>query len=842
MASKMTAKERHEKTKEIFDQALLLDSTERLAYLRRASLGDDAVMHEVERLLASDLQTGSLWETAIQNQIADRLTVAFGASDHKDLIGEVLNGRYLIQSLLGEGGIGTVYRAADLRLHAKPVAVKLLREESYKAKDPKKEKWIKRKFLQEAEALSRVHHIGVVEVLDRDKLADGRPFFVMEWVDGRPLLDAITPYGLDFEQVAMLVRQMGEALTAVHEKHVFHRDLKPENIMLQSFGDEEERVKLIDFGIAKVKDSEFGPETSFALVVGTLPYLAPEQIQGQEISEMTDTYGLGVIAYEMLTGRRPFNPTSKELPVAMQQILQMQQTGQFIKPRELRRDLPEAAEQVIMKALSFHPKARYECAKSLGETLAQALIENKSAPQDKAQGVAQPAAELKPEPAHILFMDVIGYSAYPMSQQHQIVKQLQELVRNARTVKESREARQIIILFTGDGMALGFFGDPLVPMECAKEIAEAMQLQNDFELRLGLHTGPVYRIEDINANRNLSGSGVNFAQRVMDCGQAGQILLSKTYADYLLQLGGEWQRHLQDLGEREVKHKIKIHVFNFYNGKVGIPIEIAEERHEVLPNPQSQNSERRQESVTKWRLAGLALALLLAAIGGWLVWHFALSSGVTNRNALMDNRNISGGIIKPERTLNYTVVIQKIKNEKLVGEPIEMYGDLDSVIFFQADDAIHFRFRVLETGYLYLLNEAPQPWRDGKPIYYVLFPSKMDNDASALVEANQTRRIPRIDLQIPQQGWIGFGGGTGTEIIWLIWSSTPVVELEAVKRLNSPETGGKLTDIKQIVVIQDFLTEHSRTELKGEKDAANKLTRVNFTEDLLVHTIKLQHR
>jgi len=250
----MVAEERHRKAKEIFHETLQMGDGERVTYLEQACLGDERLRQEVQRMLASDQQANDLWEAAIQNEIAERLTAAYGADDNNSPIGELLSDRYLIQSLLGEGGIGTVYQAVDIQLNSKRVAVKLLREDRYKSKDRKTDEWLKRKFLQEAEALSRMHHPGVVTVLDRGELADGRPFFVMEWVEGRNLRDAMKPYGMDFEQVAVLMRQIGQALTAVHNKQVFHRDLKPENIMLQRLGDGEEQIKLIDFGVAKVNN------------------------------------------------------------------------------------------------------------------------------------------------------------------------------------------------------------------------------------------------------------------------------------------------------------------------------------------------------------------------------------------------------------------------------------------------------------------------------------------------------------------------------------------------------------------------------------------------------------
>jgi len=780
-------------------------------------------------MLASDQQTGNFWEAAIQNQIVERLTGVYWADDHNSPIGEVLNSRYLIQSLLGEGGIGTVYRAIDLQINSRPVAVKLLREDRYKSKDQKTDEWLKRKFLQEAEALSRVRHPGVVMVLDRGELDDGRPFFVMEWVEGRSLRDAMKPYGMGFDQAALVVQQIGQALTAVHGQQVFHRDLKPENVMLQNLGDGEEQAKLIDFGIAKVKDSEVGPETSIAMVVGTIPYLAPEQIQAQTTTAATDTYALGVIAYEMLTGRWPFNPTSKDPHVAVQQISIMQRDRQLIKPSDLRSDLPEAAEKAILTALSFEPAERHARTKDFGEDLAQALLDREASNQKNMRGSRQSSDEMKPEPAHILFMDIVEYSKRPMSQQRQIVNQLQDVVRNAGTVEQARDAHQVIILFTGDGMALSFFGEPLLSLECAKEVAKAMQSQYDFELRMGLHTGPVYRIEDINANKNIAGGGINLAQRVMDCGDARHILLSKTYADYLIQLG-DWTPHLRDLGECEVKHGVKLHLFNFYDGEVGNPETPSKLR--LAPPPDVVISDGRNR---RWWIAAVAAAILVV-IAGAMMWRFGLSAKPESPTA---NGNRSVGEMQPEpvRTLAYSVLAQTWRGNKPVGEPQEMFGDLDRAIYFREDDRIRLNVTAAQVGYLYLLNEGPKPASDEHPVYTVMFPSPADNNASALLAANQRKTVPRTE-----DPPIGFVGNKGTEKVWLVWSVTPIAELEAVKRLNNPKDFGAIRDPNQVSSIQTFLTEHSGAKIQGEKNEADRRTKLSFAGDLLVHLVKLEHR
>jgi class 3 adenylate cyclase len=172
---------------------------------------------------------------------------------------------------------------------------------------------------------------------------------------------------------------------------------------------------------------------------------------------------------------------------------------------------------------------------------------------------------------HVLFLDVVGYSKLSMDRQTETLRQLQDSVRSTDTfLQASTEPDSLISLPTGDGMALVFFRGLTAHVRCAIELGTALKEHPDLELRMGLHSGPVHRVSDINDSRNVSGGGINVAQRVMDCGDAGHILLSKSVADVLRQLGG-WGEKLRDLGEVEVKHGERIHIYNLVDGNRGNP-------------------------------------------------------------------------------------------------------------------------------------------------------------------------------------------------------------------------------------------------------------------------------
>lgn len=281
----------------------------------------------------------------------------------QNYLGLLLKDRYLIERVLGRGGLGAVYLARDRQLLNRPVVIKVLiaerGEEHYN-------NWFQKKFKQEMEALARINHPGVVGVLDTGEMPDGKPFLVMQYVEGVTLRSVMINQGMDFNYVANIVRQIGQALSAAHAKGVYHRDLKPENIMLEEVGGGHQQVKLIDFGVARIKDSEVATDVEITWIAGTPPYMAPEQLRGRPTAE-SDVYGFGAVVYEMLTGHPPFKAGSAV------DLYELQREGALVKPSEARKNLPEEAEAAILKALSFNATDRYQSARDFAEELAAAL-------------------------------------------------------------------------------------------------------------------------------------------------------------------------------------------------------------------------------------------------------------------------------------------------------------------------------------------------------------------------------------------------------------------------------------------------------------------------------------
>jgi eukaryotic-like serine/threonine-protein kinase len=298
-----------------------------------------------------------------------------------------LNGRYEIERELGSGGFGVTYLARDAQMHSRRVAIKVPRTEGGAFDDP----WFRKHFDDEIKALARIEHPCVVRVYEYGWTPEGHPFFVMAYVDGESLWDAARGDAMGLRRAARIIGQLGSALSAAHDVGVVHRDLKPENVMLQSFGSEEFAV-LIDFGIASVRDFQAGRREQSTVVAGTRPYMAPEQLCGAP-EPASDTWALGVVAYELVTGRLPFEAND------LVALADMQRAGLGTMPKALRPELPEAAQAVILKALSYDPSARHARADEMGEAFLRAVAGGAATtlPQDYPAELRHETAPPSPE-------------------------------------------------------------------------------------------------------------------------------------------------------------------------------------------------------------------------------------------------------------------------------------------------------------------------------------------------------------------------------------------------------------------------------------------------------------
>jgi len=243
--------------------------------------------------------------------------------------------------------------------------------------------------------------------------------------------------------------------------------------------------------------------------------------------------------------------------------------------------------------------------------------------------------------AHVLFMDIVAFSKLPMDQQYKVLSLLQEAVRNTQAFAHAYNDGSLISLATGNGMALVFFCDPEFPVRCAVELSRALRQAPEIKLRMGIHAGPVYRVADINAARNVAGGGINMAQRVMDCGDAGHILISNAVAEVLTQVS-RWTKVFHDLGEVEVKHDVRVHIFNLYTDDAGN----AELPQKVRAAQQAAQEERAKATRKRLALAIVAAGVVVVLSAGGL-WHSRQSKRLTDKDTIVlsDFTNTTGDTV-----------------------------------------------------------------------------------------------------------------------------------------------------------------------------------------------------
>ena len=229
------------------------------------------------------------------------------------------------------------------------------------------------------------------------------------------------------------------------------------------------------------------------------------------------------------------------------------------------------------------------------------------------------SSDVKFEIGHVLFIDIVGYSKLLIDEQRDYLRMLNEAVRETDSFRAAEGAGKLTRLPTGDGMALVFATTPDAPVSCALQLSKALRSHPEVQVRMGIHSGPVSGITDVNDRSNVAGAGINLAQRVMDCGDAGHILLSRRVAEDLEQYR-QWQPCLHDLGECEVKHGTRVHVFNLYTDGVGNPEQPEKLKQRDL---EAAVSTAKPTSSRKYILILIAAALIIAAlaIGGFLLWQ-----------------------------------------------------------------------------------------------------------------------------------------------------------------------------------------------------------------------------
>jgi TolB-like protein/Tfp pilus assembly protein PilF len=220
---------------------------------------------------------------------------------------------------------------------------------------------------------------------------------------------------------------------------------------------------------------------------------------------------------------------------------------------------------------------------------------------------AESKKEIELEIAHVLFLDIVGYSKLSVNEQHARVDELNQIVRASEQYQKAEAANRILKIPTGDGMALVFYKSPEEPAQCAFEVSRALKDNQRLQVRMGIHSGPISGVVDVNERTNVAGAGINLAQRVMDCGDAGHILLSRHVAEDLAEYE-RWRPYLHDIGTFEVKHGVRVSVTNLYSDEIGNP-----------NLPSKLQAVKKHRARVRWAAVAIGLLVLGAIVAAFMI-------------------------------------------------------------------------------------------------------------------------------------------------------------------------------------------------------------------------------
>ncbi|MGH9802966.1 MAG: protein kinase domain-containing protein, partial [Blastocatellia bacterium] len=375
--------ENWKKIDELLDAALDLPSERHAAFLDEVCEGDEELRRELESLLAAHQKAGSFIETTPAKGLASALDFEQAQAAPGSLVGRKL-GHYQIAALLGAGGMGEVYRARDPRLD-RNVAIKVLPKHLSSHPDAMA------RFEREAKAVAALSHPNILAIHDFGH-QEGTAYLVMELLEGATLRQRLKDSVLNWREAVKISASIADGLAAAHAKGIIHRDIKPENVFLTN----DRQIKVLDFGIARVKravasnaatllsqNAPFLEETKPGTLMGTIGYMSPEQVRGENVEAPGDIFSLGCMLIEMMTGERPFTrPTAPETLAAI-----LRDEPPAIDAAD--QDTPVELEKIVRRCLEKNPDERFQSARDLALDL-RSLLTSSSGIYRAVSGAQRP--------------------------------------------------------------------------------------------------------------------------------------------------------------------------------------------------------------------------------------------------------------------------------------------------------------------------------------------------------------------------------------------------------------------------------------------------------------------
>lgn len=518
--------------------------------------------------------------------------------------GTIVNNKFEILKELGGGGMGVVYEARDIKLNRtvalKFIPLELTRDQQYKER-----------FIKEAQAASSLDHQNICTIYEISETDDGKLFIAMPRYDGETIKEKLKEGPLPIGDVIDISKQVARGLAETHSRGIIHRDIKPANIIITSDG----TAKILDFGLSKqIDDKEI---TRTAAVMGTMAFMSPEQISGEEVGHRTDIWSLGVVMYEMLTGRLPFE--GDQGVVIMHSIINKSP----IPPTEQRAEIPRELERIVLKCMRKDPNDRYSKAKLLFSHLVK-LEEELEREKLEVSAVRETKVERRKEAerrqATVVVLDLAGY--YEMLEGLDSEEVASIMTRCSEILNFIEEKYEGTIQKIAEKSYIAFFGAPIAIEDAPKKaVNAAIELRNRFQIfsqkenlrfplepHIGVSTGTVIvgaRYTDQKKEPTITGDTVNRASQIKESTRKGEIyvdqyvyrftkedfeykplkplhikgkkeavsvfrLLSKKEKIYRFGIASDRMIHSEMVGRTSELNKLKLHILKVINGEGSI--------------------------------------------------------------------------------------------------------------------------------------------------------------------------------------------------------------------------------------------------------------------------------